>query len=109
MPTKEHKKQFGNELGEIRESLVRKDFAAAKKMLGEYIDRELTKEERGEIYTQLILLYIDTVNETNEMYRKSLEQAIEATKRLKTEETKMVDKFKTLEIKHKLQEIDDLD
>ena len=101
--------QIEKEVGEIKEAIVSKDYDKAKQLLGEYINEELTKEERGEIYTQLILLYVDTVNETNETYRKSLELALAATKKLQSEEIKAEDKLKSLVIKQKLQEIDDLD
>lgn len=101
--------EIEHQITKIKEAISTRNFSEVKKLLHDFLSVDLTDMERGEIYTQLTLLYIDTVNETNEVYRKSLELALAATKKLKDKEKGLNDEIKTIGVKRRLQEIDDLD
>lgn len=87
------------------EALIeQKDFVAAKKMLVDYIDQGVSKEEQGKTYVHLAKIYLHVSNKITENYIKELDETIELAKKVTASQKASDKEIKTAEIRQKLAE-----
>ncbi len=78
------------------------DFKGAKKLIGAFLDQELSPEEKGHIYTQIISTYLSISNKMNASYLQQLNDSLAALKKFNVLNKKNDDKLRVDEIQEKL-------
>lgn len=87
------------DIDQFEKLIAANDFAAAKKLLDEVTDQELTEEEKGEIYTKIASAYLKASHEINKEYIKTLDETIELLEKANKSEKLSDEKIKMAEIK----------
>lgn len=80
--------------------------AVNKQKLTEILDKalksDLSLKERGEIYYNFAMLYLQTVNELNREYEKILDSAIAVLKEMNSAEKDITAKIAAEKVKHEI-------
>ena len=63
--------------------------AKLKQILDKALSENLSDQERGEIYAQFTVLYLETVNSLNRQYEKVLDDSIAILKDLNEQEKRL--------------------
>jgi hypothetical protein len=78
------------------------NFKAAKVLMESFLNQELSAEEKGQIYTQIISTYLAVSNKMNEEYLSELDKSVAAIKKFKEVSKKTEDKMRIDELQTSL-------
>lgn len=88
----------------LKSMLESHDYPGAKKLIRSFLDQELSDEEKGKIYTQIISTYLTLVNDVNKSYLDELKVTTGALKKLRLNKKKTDEELRVMELKQKLSE-----
>lgn len=96
----------------LNKSIKEKNFKAAKKLIDGFLEQEPSREDKGQIYTETVSIYIDMINSMNESYLNQIKRTTEALKTIDLAEAEVNDSLKVIQVRKKLKSIieeDDLE
>jgi flagellin-specific chaperone FliS len=87
------------EMKKLEQLIKEQRFEEAKAILDAFFAKEWTKEEKGEMYVQLMMMYMQITNRLNEEYLQTLDETIATIKEINTSYDAAVTKTKTKSVR----------
>lgn len=85
--------------------LAKEDWPQAKKLLEDYLQSDLTPEEKGAAYVKFASIYLDVTNRLNQAYKETLEEAVGFADEVKAKEKEIKEKAGASSVKQQIKKL----
>ncbi len=89
----------------LKQLLEEESYEEAKTLILHHFNQELTPEQKGEVYTELVMDYITMANETNKSYLEALQNIINSIKQVEDTKTETEKQIDVAVVKNQIQDL----